>query len=320
MNVRYCFYCIILSLLPAIAGAQRYPTKPVRMVVISAPGGTTDILSRALAQHMGEGLGQQVVTDNRPGAGGIIAGEITAHAIPDGHTLYYTHTSHSVLPSLHAKLPYDSIKDFAPVSLIAIFPGVLIVNNAVPATSVKELIALAKAQPGKLNYATGTTGATAHLSGELFRTMAGINITQVPYKGTGGQLTAVLSGETQFTFASLPAALPHVRASRVRAIAVGSAKRSPVLPNVPTVAESALPGFDISAWNGIIAPRATPRAIIDKLNAEMRRVAALSDMKERAAAQGAELVTNTPEEFTHFIEAQIVKWAGVVKSSGMKAN
>lgn len=315
--VSICFYSIFFI---APVAAQNYPSKPIRMVVISAPGGTTDILSRALAQYMSDGLGQQVVTDNRPGAGGIISGEITAHSAPDGYTILYTHTSHSVLPSLHAKLPYDPIKDFAPISLIAIFPGVLIVNNAVPVTSVKDLIALAKAQPGKLNYATGTTGAASHLAGELFRTMAGIKIMQVPYKGTGGQLTAVLGGEVQFTFASLPAALPHVRAARVRAIAVGSTKRVAVLPNVPTVAEVALPGFDISAWNGVLAPRATPPAIVSKLNTEICRIAALPDMKERAAAQGAELATDSPEEFTRFIEAQIVKWAGVVKSSGMNAN
>lgn len=313
-----------LALIPLVlaggAAFAVYPDKPIRMVVISAPGGTTDILSRLLAQPMGAGLGQQVVTDNRPGGGGIIAAEITARANPDGYTLLYTHTSHSVLPSLHKKLPYDTVRDFAPVSLFAIFPGVLIVNNAVPVKSVKELIELAKAQPGKLNYASGTTGATAHLSGELFNYMAGISIVNVPYKGTGAQLTAVVSGEVHLTFASMPAALPHVRSGRVRALAVGSAKRSPTLPDLPTVAETALPGFDVSAWNGILAPRGTPRAVVDRLNQELHRIIQLPEIRKRAAAQGAELVASTPDEFSAHIKAQIAKWAKVVEFAGMRAD
>ncbi|MGE5522522.1 MAG: tripartite tricarboxylate transporter substrate binding protein [Rhodospirillaceae bacterium] len=308
------------ALAAACAQAQSYPSKPIRMVVISAPGGTTDILARALAQPMTEGLGQAVVTDNRPGGGGILSSEIVAHANPDGHTLLYTHTSFSVLPSLHAKLPYDSIRDFQPIGRLAFFPGVLIVNNRLPVKSVKDLIAMAKAQPGKLMYAAGTTGATAHLSGELLRSMANIDIVHVPYKGTGAQLTSVISGETQFTFASLPAALPHVQANRVRALAIGSAKRSPALPNLPTVAESALPGFDVSAWNGLLAPRGTPRAIVDKLNREMHRVAELADVKERAASQGAELAVDTPEQFGAHIKAEIAKWGKLVRASQMKAD
>ena len=300
--------------------AQAYPTKPIRMVVISPPGGTTDILSRALAQQMTESLGQSVVTDNRPGGGGILASEIVARSNPDGHTLLYTHTSHSVLPSLHKKLPYDTLKDFQPVALVALFPGVLVVHPALPVKNVKELIALAKSRPGKLNYAAGTTGATAHLSGELFKTMAGIDIVHVPYKGTAAQITAIIAGESQFTFASLPAALPHVQSNRVRAIAIGSAKRSPTLPDLPTVAETALPGFDVSAWNGILAPRGTPRDVVMKLNAEIARIAKLPDVKERAASQGAEMTTETPEYFGNYIKAQVEKWGKVVRSSGMKAD
>jgi len=304
----------------AVNVAQAYPTKPIRMVVISPPGGTTDILSRALAQQMTETLGQTVVTDNRPGGGGILASEIVARSNPDGHTLLYTHTSHSVLPSLHKKLPYDTLKDFQPVALVALFPGVLVVHPALPVKNVKELIALAKSRPGKLNYAAGTTGATAHLSGELFKTMAGIDIVHVPYKGTAAQITAVIAGESQFTFASLPAALPHVQSGRVRAIAIGSAKRSPTLPDLPTVAETALPGFDVSAWNGILAPRGTPREIVMKLNAEIARIAKLPDVKERAASQGAEMTIETPEYFGTYIKGQVEKWGKVVRSSGMKAD
>lgn len=302
----------------ACAAAPAYPTKPVRMVVISPPGGTTDILSRAFANYMGDGLGQQVVTDNRPGGGGIIAAEIVARSAPDGHTLLYTHTSHSVLPSLHAKLPYDTIRDFQPVALVAIFPGVLVVNNQLPVKSVKELIALARAKPGQLNYATGTTGATAHLSGELFKAMAKIDVVQVPYKGTATQLTAVIAGESQFTFASLPAAMPLVQSNRVRAIAVGSARRTPALPDLPTIAETVLPGFDVSAWNAVFAPKGTPRPVVERIRKEFARIIVLPDMKERAAGQGAELMASTPEELAHHLRTQIDKWAPIVKAAGIK--
>jgi tripartite-type tricarboxylate transporter receptor subunit TctC len=298
--------------------AQAYPDRAIRMVVISAPGGTTDIMSRLLVQQLTEGLGQTVVVDNRPGGGGIISAEVVSQANPDGHTLLYTHTSFSVIPSLHQKLSYDSIKSFERVGLFAQFPGVLLVNNNLPIKSVKDLIAYAKARPGKVNYAAGTTGATAHLAGELFKSMANVNIVHVPYKGTGGQLASVVSGETQMTFASVPAALPFVKSGRARAIALGSAKRSAALPDLPTVAESGLPGFDLSAWNGVMAPRGTPNAIIMQINREMRRIIEIPEIRERAAAQGADLVVNSPQEFTTYVQAQIQKWAKLVRESGMK--
>lgn len=297
--------------------ASAYPDRPIRMVVISAPGGTTDIMSRMMAQAMGEGLGQQMVIDNRPGGGGLISAEIVSQSVPDGHTILYTHTSFSVMPSLHKKLPYDTVKSFDRVSLFALFPGVLLVNNSLPVKSVQELIAYAKARPGKVNYAAGTTGATAHLSGELLKSMARIDIVHVPYKGTGGQLTSVVAGETQFTFASVPAALPFVKAGRARAIAVGSAKRSAALPDIQTVAESGLPGFDVSAWNGVMAPRGTPPAVIDRLGREMKRVVSLPEMKDRAAAQGAELTWTTPQEFTAYLNGQVAKWGKLVHESGL---
>ncbi len=298
--------------------AQAYPDRTIRMVVISAPGGTTDIMSRLLVQQLTEGLGQTVVVDNRPGGGGIISAEVVSQANPDGHTLLYTHTSFSVIPSLHQKLSYDSIKSFERVGLFAQFPGVLLVNNNLPIKSVKDLIAYAKARPGKVNYAAGTTGATAHLAGELFKSMANVNIVHVPYKGTGGQLASVVSGETQMTFASVPAALPFVKSGRARAIALGSAKRSAALPDLPTVAESGLPGFDLSAWNGVMAPRGTPNAIIMQINREMRRIIEIPEIRERAAAQGADLVVNSPQEFTTYVQAQTQKWAKLVRESGMK--
>src|SRR3954452_18491498 len=240
------------------AQAQPYPDKPIRMIVISAPGGSTDTLSRMVARAMSESMGQTIVTDNKPGGGGIIASETLAKAPPDGYTILMSNTSHSVLPSLHSKLPYDPVKDFAPVSLVALTHSLLLVNPSLPVKNVKELIDLARAQPGKLNYASGTTGASAHFGAELLKLMAKVNIVQVPYKGTAGQLTALIANEVQMSFVTMPSALPHVQAGRLRAIAIGSPRRSPTLPDLPTVAESGLPGFDIGAWNGILAPAGTP--------------------------------------------------------------
>jgi len=293
----------------------------------------------------------------KSGGGGIISAEIVSQAVPDGHTILYTHTSFSVMPSLHKTLPYDTVKSFERISLFALFPGVLLVNNNLPVKSVKELIAYAKANPGKINYAAGTTGASAHLAGALFKSMAGIDIVHVPYKGTGAQLISVTSGETQMTFATVPAALPMVKdivhvpykgtgaqlisvtsgetqmtfatvpaalpmvkSNRARAIAVGSVKRSGALPSIPTVAEAGLPGFDVSAWNGVMAPAGTPATIIKKLNGEMLRVAGLAEVKERAIVQGAELATTTPQEFTRHLQAEIVKWGKLVRESGLVNN
>lgn len=300
--------------------AAAYPDRPIRMVVISAPGGTTDIMSRMLAKMLGENLAQQVVIDNRPGGGGIISAEIVAQSNPDGHTLLYTHTSFSVAPSLHRKLPYDSVNSFERISLFALFPGVLLVNNKLPVNSVRELIAYAKARPGKVNYAAGTTGASAHLAGALFRTMAGVDIVHVPYKGTGAQLISVVGGETQMTFATVPAALPIVKTGRARAIAVGSAKRSTALPDIPTVAESGLPGFDVSAWNGVMAPRGTSTEIIGVLSREIRRVTEMPESRQRADGQGAELVSNSPQAFTMYLKSQIAKWGKLVRESGLRNN
>jgi tripartite-type tricarboxylate transporter receptor subunit TctC len=308
-----------IALMPG-AQAQPYPYKPIRMIVISAPGGSTDILSRTVGRALTEGMGQTFVLDNKPGGGGIIASETLATAAPDGYTILMSNTSHSVLPSLHAKLPYDPIKDFAPVSLVALTHSLLLVNPSVPARSVKELIDLAKAQPGKLNYASGTTGASAHFGAELLKLMAGVNIVQVPYKGTAAQLTALIAGEVQMSFVTMPAALPHVNAGRVRLLAIGSPKRSPALPDVPTVAESGLPGFDIGAWNGILAPAHTPQPIIRRLNAEIVKMVQNPEVREHAASQGVELVGDTPQEFAAYIKTQIARFAQVVKATGMRAD
>jgi tripartite-type tricarboxylate transporter receptor subunit TctC len=275
-------------------------------------------LSRAVGRALTDALGQIIVLDNKPGGGGIIATETLAKAPPDGYTILMSNTSHSVLPSLHARLPYDPIKDFAPVSLVALTHSLLLVNPSLPVKTVKELIDLAKAQPGKLNYASGTTGASAHFGAELLKLMAGVNIVQVPYKGTAGQLTALLAGEVQMSFVTMPSALPLITSGRLRVLAIGSPKRSQALPDVPTVAESGLPGFDIGAWNGILAPARTPPAIIARLNAEIVKMTKDPATREHAASQGAELVSNTPQEFTAYIKTQIARFAQVVKATGMR--
>jgi hypothetical protein len=298
--------------------AQAYPQKPIRMLAISAPGGGTDLLARTYAQGMADAMGQSIVIDNKPGGGGIIATEMLAKAAPDGYTILMTNTSHSVLPSLHKKLPYDVNKDFAPVSLVALTHSLLLVNPSLPVKSVKELIDLAKAQPGKLNYASGTTGASAHFGAELLKLMASVNIVQVPYKGTAGQLTALLGNEVQMTFSTMPPAMPLVQAGRLRAIAIGSPKRSPALPEVPTVAESGYPGFDIGAWNGILAPAATPPAILNRLAAEIAKVAKNPEAKAKASSQGAELISMTPAEFTDYIRKMTGHFSKVVQATGMK--
>jgi len=290
------------------------------MIVISAPGGSTDTLSRMVGRAMSESMGQTIVLDNKPGGGGVIASETLAKSPPDGYTILMSNTSHTVLPSLHAKLPYDPIKDFAPVSLVALTHSLLLVNPSLPVKNVKELIELARAQPGKLNYASGTTGASAHYGAELLKLMARINIVQVPYKGTAGQLTALIAGEVQMSFVTMPSALPHISAGRLRVLAIGSPRRSPTLPDVPTVAESGLPGFDIAAMNGILAPARTPPAIIARLNAEIVKMVKDPATREHAASQGAELVANTPQEFAVYIKEQIVRFAQVVKATGMRAD
>jgi tripartite-type tricarboxylate transporter receptor subunit TctC len=302
------------------ANAQPYPNKPIRMIVISAPGGSTDILSRTLASSMTNTLGQNIVLDNKPGGGGIIATETTAKAPPDGYTILMSNTSHSVLPSLHKKLPYDPIKDFAPVSLVALTHSLLLVNPTLPVKNVKELLDLARAQPGKLNYASGTTGASAHFGAELLKLMGKVNIVQVPYKGTAGQLTALIAGEVQMSFVTMPSALPHVQSGRLRAIAIGSPRRSPTLPDLPTVAESGLPGFDIGAWNGILAPAGLPAPIMSKLNAAIVKMTHDPVAKEHASGQGAELTSMSPQEFTAYIKTQIARFAEVVKATGMRAD
>lgn len=299
---------------------SQYPIKAIRMIVPSAPGSGPDIMARAIGQKLTESLGQPVVIDDRPGAGGIIGSEAAAKSPPDGYTLIMSNAgAHAVNASLYAKLPYDPVRDFAPVTLVAMAPNILIVHPTLPVRSVKELIALAKAKPGELTFGSGGNGSTAHLSGEMFKTMAGINIVHVPFKGSPAAVIGVISGQIAMALPNIPPALPHVRSGKLKALAVTTAKRSAAVPELPTVAEAGLPGYEATAWFGVLAPAATPPQIIAKLNAAIVKGLRTREMQERLAAEGTEPVGNTPEQFARIVRNDIAKWAKVVKSSGARA-
>jgi tripartite-type tricarboxylate transporter receptor subunit TctC len=309
--------------LASVAGAQApaYPTKPIRLVVPFPPGGATDILARAVAQKLTEAWGQQVLVDNRPGAGGNIGSELVAKAAPDGYTLEMgTVGTHAINASLYAKMPYDHVKDFVPVILVAGVPNVLVVHPSVPVNSVAELIAYAKANPGKLNFASSGSGTSIHLSGELFKVMAGVQMTHVPYKGSAPAMQDLLGGQVQLMFDNLPPALPQIKGGKLRALAVTSVTRAPALPDTPTVAEAGLPGFEASSWFGVLAPAGTPPAIVAKLNAEIAKWLATPEAKEKMLALGANAVGGPPEDFAKHIAAETTKWAKVVKESGAKVD
>ena len=297
--------------------AADYPTKPIRLVVPFPPGGTTDILARAVAQKLSETWNQQVIVDNRPGAGGNIGSDLVAKAAPDGYTLVMgTVGTHAINPNLYSKMPYDHVKDFAPVILVAGVPNVLVVNPSLPVHSVKELIDYAKANPGKLNFASSGNGTSIHLSGELFKTMAGVQMTHVPYKGSAPALADLMGGQVQLMFDNLPSSLGLIKGGKLRAIAVTSAARAAALPDVPTIAESGLPGFEASSWFGVLAPAGTPHDIVAKLNATIAAWLATPDAKEKLLAQGAIAAGGSPEDFARHIDRETAKWAKVVKASG----
>ena len=309
--------------LAAIAGAQApaYPTKPIRLVVPFPAGGATDILAREVAKHLTDAWGQSVVVDNRPGAGGNIGSELVAKAAPDGYTLEMgTVGTHAINASLYSKMPYDHVKDFVPVILVAGVPNVLEVNPALPVNSVQELIAYAKANPGKLNFASSGSGTSIHLSGELFKVMAGVQMTHVPYKGSAPALQDLIGGQVQLMFDNLPPSLPQIKAGKLRALAVTSAGRAPALPDTPTVAEAGLPGFEASSWFGVLAPAGTPPEIVNKLNAEIAKWLASPGAKEKLANVGANIAGGAPEDFARHIQAETAKWAKVVKESGAKVD
>ncbi len=312
---------VALAALASLAWAQAYPTKPIRLVVPFPAGGTTDILARAAAQKLTEAWGQTVIVDNRPGAGGNIGSELVAKAAPDGYTLEMgTVGTHAINASLYAKMPYDHVKDFVPVILVAGVPNVLVVHPSVPVHSVAELIAYAKANPGKLNFASSGSGTSIHLSGELFKVMAGVQMAHVPYKGSAPAVQDLLGGQVQLMFDNLPSSLPHIKAGKLRALAVTSATRASALPDVPTVAEAGLPGFEASSWFGVLAPAGTPPAIVAKLNAEIAKWLATPEAQEKLSAQGANIASGTPEDFAKHIAGETTKWAKVVKESGAKVD
>jgi tripartite-type tricarboxylate transporter receptor subunit TctC len=297
---------------------SNYPTRPVRFIVPSSAGGGTDIITRALAVKLAERLGQPFVVENRPGATGIIGYEMLAKAEPDGHTILTAPSAITINPLLYKKVPYDVLRDYAPVTLIATVPNILLVHPSVPAQSLKELIALAKAQPGHLHYASAGLGSSPHMSMELLKGMAGINVSHVPYKGTGPGLIDLLAGRVSAMMTNVLSAVPHIKSGKLRALGVSGSKRSSVLADVPTIAEAGVAGYDVMQWYGVLAPAGTPRDIVLRLHAEIVRALELPDVKERLAADGAEAVGSTPDVFGALIRSEVERWAAVAKNAGIQ--
>jgi tripartite-type tricarboxylate transporter receptor subunit TctC len=302
----------------ALAAAQEYPVRPVRLVVVYPPGGGIDILARIMSQQLSAAWGHPVVVDNRPGAGTTIGAAIVAKAPADGHTLLMTDVSFAITPSLYTNLPYDARKSFAPVTLINLVTDVLVVHPSLPATSLKELISYAKANPGKVLYASAGNGTLNHLAPEMLKAMAGIDLVHVPYKGAIAALTDVISGREQVYIGALVSTVPHIKSGRLRAIAITGKARSPLLPDLPTVAESGLPHYDVSAWYGVLAPAGTPRSAVDRINTHIKKTVGSREMQQQLAEQGSEAVAGSPEQFAAFLDVELKKWAAAVKLAGAK--
>jgi tripartite-type tricarboxylate transporter receptor subunit TctC len=308
-----------LALMTSMLWAQSWPTKPVRMIIAFPPGGPTDLVSRVLAQKLSEQLGQQVIVDNKPGAGGNIAAELAAKAAPDGYTIFYNTSAIVIGPALYGKVNYDTLKDFTPVLLTASVPMVLVVNPQLPARSVKEFLDLAKTRSGALNYSSSGTGTITHLASAMMSTQTGIQTQHIPYKGSAPGLVDLASGQTQFMIDTINTVLPYVRDNRLRGLAVTSAKRSPLLPDLPTLAEAGISGFEAAAWQGIVVPTGTPNEIVQKLNAEVNKALTHPDIRSRLAAQGADILGGTPAEYAAYLRSEMPRWAKAVKDSGAKA-
>lgn len=308
-----------LALMTSMLWAQSWPTKPVRMIIAFPPGGPTDLVSRVLAQKLSEQLGQQVIVDNKPGAGGNIAAELAARATPDGYTIFYNTSAIVIGPALYGKVNYDTLKDFTPVLLTASVPMVLVVNPQLPARSVKEFVDLAKTRSGALNYSSSGTGTITHLASAMMSTQTGIQTQHIPYKGSAPGLVDLASGQTQFMIDTINTVLPYVRDNRLRGLAVTSAKRSPLLPDLPTLAEAGISGFEAAAWQGIVVPTGTPNEIVQKLNAEVNKALTHPDIRSRLAAQGADILGGTPAEYAAYLRSEMPRWAKAVKDSGAKA-
>lgn len=319
MLKQICVCLPVLCALTSMTHAQPYPTKPVRLVITYPPGGNTDLVGRALAQKMGESMGHQVVVDNRGGAGGVLGSMITAQAAPDGYTIMLGTSAGMVInPLLSKKLTYDPVKDFAPVSMVVIVPQLLVINPQLPVKNVRELIALAKAKPGYLNAGSSGVGTPNHFGTELLKWLAKVDIVHVPYKGGAPALTDLLGGQIQMAFSSVPAVLPHIKAGRLIALGVGSAKRSPALPNIPTIAEAGVPGYEYTTWYGIFAPAKTPRPLIARLNAEIVKAMESPDIKERFTALGGDPDPGTPEELRAYMANESAKWAKIIKAANIR--
>ena len=303
----------------APAAAETYPSRPITVIVPFAGGSASDVVTRIVLERMSASMGQPIIVDNRAGAGGNIGAETAAHAVPDGYTLFLGGVgSHGINPAIQAKLPYDPVRDFAPVSLIASAPLLAVVHPSVPAKSIGDLIKLARARPGQLNFASSGVGTIGHLSAELLNAMAGIRIEHVPYKGTGPALTDLLGGQVQLMFNSAVSMLPQVRTGKLRALAVTSAKRLAALPEMPTVAESGVPGYEAASWYGVFVPAGTARPTIEKLSGEVVRITRAPDVRERLLADGAEPAGMSPAEFAAFIQRELARWAKVVREAGIK--
>ncbi len=318
----YLHLVSLISLLVLASGAAHaqqpaYPAKPIRLILPFPPGGPSDILGRALSQKLTEQLGQQVLADNRPGAGGNLGMEVAAKSPPDGYTVVLTSPTMAISPSLYKKLNYDPQKDFAPVSMVANIPNIMIVHLSVPARTLKELIQLARRNPGKLNFGTSGAGSTTHLSVEILKSLAKIDMVHVPYKGQGLALVGLISGQVDMGIMAVPSALGMVQANKVRPLAVLSARRVPSLPNVPTSREAGVDDFEVSVWFGILAPAATPRDITARLNAELHKALAAPDLRDRLAANGIEPVTSTPEQFASFVRSETIRYAKVIREANI---
>lgn len=312
-------WLILLAAVSAAPMAQPYPTKPIRIIVAYTPAGTTDILARLIGQKMTEAWGQSVIVDNRPGANGNIGTEIAARATPDGYTILMgTAATHSINNTLYPKLPWDAVRDFAPISLVALVPNILVVNNGLPVKSMKELIAFGKANPGKLTHGSPGQGSTAHLSMELFKSLTGTQMVHVPYKGSAPVLADLMAGQISLTFDNIPVYLPYAKAGKIRALAVGSKTRTAAAPDIPTAEEAGVPGLVAVSWFGLVAPAQAPKVIVDKLSRETARILKLPDVHKRIADLGAEPVGGTPKEYAAFIQSEITKWRKVIQDAGVR--
>ena len=318
--MRIVAIAVLAAALCGAANAQPYPGKPIRIVTPYNPGGTADIMARIVAQRLTEAWGQPAVVENRTGASGMIGTDLVAKAAPDGYTLLAAYvTEIAIVPALYPKAAYDPLKDLAPVALTALTPMVLVINPAIPAKSVREFSALAKAKPGLYAYASAGGGSPAHLAGELLQRAAGIQLTHVPYKGGGQALTDTLAGHTAMFFSSMPSAIPHIKAGKLRAIAVSSARRATAMPDVPTVAESGGFEFDITAWNGLFAPAGTPREIVNKINAEVVRGLTAPEMSEKLSREGADTAAWSADQFRTFVHGEVAKFSAIIREAGVKA-